>query len=447
MKLFRASTQEILVAFFEEIVKLKKRIMEGRKLTNKQKKGIFQYENFMLIAMFLAFGLIFMDRFGMAMLFPMIAPELNLTGTQMGMSMSILALCWGASSYLFSTISDFIGSKKKILAISILVFSVATLGIGLVHSFGMLLLMRAIMGIAEGPTGILCQVSMMAESSSKRRGFNMGFVQSGSNLVGTAAAAVVVIGIAQVFGWRGAMGALAIPGIILGVILLIFMKEPVMDPESNKRPTRAQYAEVFKSRNIWLCLIMSFGMMAWWLTNLTYFSLYLTEVNKFTPAQLGTFLSVYGIFNFLGAIMMPMISDKIGRKPAAIIAAFGALASSIVVLTVHSFYLLIPLIAVILLIGNGIVPLIMAVIPGESVPKALIASAMGFIMMFGELVAGTTIPILAGYFSDKYGISMAMWFALGGTVILCIPTFFLKETAPLKLKKAQQINQVESAKV
>lgn len=413
-------------------------------MASSEKKGIFQYENFMLITMFLAFGLIFMDRFGLAMLFPMIAPELKLTGTQMGLSMSVLALCWGASSYLFSTLSDLFGSKKKILVIAILVFSVATFGIGLVSSFGMLLLMRAIMGVAEGPTGILCQVSMMAESSPKRRGFNIGFVQSASNLVGTSLAAVIVLGAAELYGWRGAMNVLAAPGIILGIILLIFMKEPVMDPESSKRPTRAQYAEIFKSRNVWLCLIMSFGMMAWWLTNLTYFSLYLTEVNKFTPVQLGTFFTVYGILNFVAAILVPMISDKIGRKAACIIGTFGALLSSIAMLTIHSFGVLIPVMGVILLFGAGAIPLIMAVIPGESVPKALIASAMGFIMMFGEVVAGTTVPVLAGFFSDKYGISMAMWFALGGAVIQFIPAFFLKETAPLKLKQAEQNNRIEA---
>ncbi|MDA8235031.1 MAG: MFS transporter [Clostridia bacterium] len=413
-------------------------------MTSTEKKGIFRYENFMLITMFLTFGLIFMDRFGLAMLFPMIAPELKLTGTQIGMTMSILALCWGVSSYLFSTLSDLFGSKKKILAIAILVFSIATMGTGLASSFGMLLLMRAIMGIAEGPAGILCQVSMMAESTPKRRGFNIGFVQSASNLVGTSLAAVIVIGSAELFGWRGAMNVLAVPGIILGLILLIFMREPVMDPESNKRPTRAQYAQIFKSRNVWLCLIMSFGMMAWWLTNITYFSLYLTKVNNFTPVQLGIFFTVYGILNFVAAILVPMISDKIGRKPATIVGTFGALLSSIVMLTVHSFDVLIPVMGIILLFGAGAIPLIMAVIPGESVPKTLIASAMGLIMMFGELVAGTTVPILAGFFSDKYGISMAMWFALGGAVIQFIPSFFLKETAPAKLRQAQQINQVEA---
>ena len=303
------------------------------------------------------------------------------------------------------------------------------------------------MGVAEGPTGILCQVSMMAESTPKRRGFNIGFVQSASNLVGTSLAAVIVIGSAELFGWRGAMNVLAIPGIILGIILLIFMREPVLDPEANKRPTRAQYAEVFKSRNVWLCLIMSFGMMAWWLTNLTYFSLYLTEVNKFTPVQLGTFFTVYGVLNFVAAILVPMISDKIGRKTATIIGTFGALLSSIIMLTIHSFGVLIPVMAIVLLFGAGAIPLIMAVIPGESVPKALVATAMGFIMMFGEIVAGTTVPVIAGFFSDKYGISMAMWFALGGAVIQIIPSFFLKETAPLKLKATVHINQVESAGV
>ncbi|KUO77135.1 MAG: hypothetical protein APF81_21495 [Desulfosporosinus sp. BRH_c37] len=413
-----------------------------------EKKSFFRYENFMLVFMFIAFGLVFMDRFGLAMLFPMIAPDLKLSGAQMGMTMSILSLSWGVSSYLFATLSDIFGSKKKILVGAILVFSFATMGTGLASSIGLLFLMRAIMGVAEGPAIVLSQVSMMAASTPSRKGFNIGFVQSASHLMGTAVAAVIVLGSAQLFGWRGALNVLAIPGIIVGLILIVFMKEPIMDSASGakKKPTKAEYAQVFKSGNFWLCVTMTLGMMAWWLTSNTFFALYLTKSNHFTPLQLGTFFTVYGLACFSSNILVPFLSDKIGRKPACIMATFCCVLSTIVMLTVHSFNILVPLMGIILVIGAGGTPVFAAIIPGESVPKALVATAMGFIIMTGELVAGTTVPVLAGFFSDKYGLSMTMWFAFGGAVLQFIPSLFLKETLPSKIKKTQQTNQVESAK-
>ncbi|MCL6479299.1 MAG: MFS transporter [Peptococcaceae bacterium] len=407
-------------------------------MMNSEKKGVFKYENFILITMFVAYGLVFMDRFGLAMLFPMIAPDLKLNGAQMGMTMSALALAWALSSFLFSTLSDIFGSKKKILIGAIFVFSLATMGTGLAQSFGFLLLMRVIMGIAEGPTPALAQATMMAASSPKRVGFNIGFVQSSSNLVGTAAGAVIVLGSAELFGWRGALNVLAVPGIIVGILLIIFMKEPVLGPGGpEKRPTLKEYSQVFKSWNVWMGVIMSLGMMASWLTLNTFFALYFTQVNNFTTAQVGTFFTVFGTVNFLASIILPTISDRIGRKPACIIGTFLAMLSTLAVLTIHSFAVLVPVTVILLILGAGSAPLFMVVIPSESVPKALVATAVGLIIMLGELVGGTIVPTLAGFMSDKYGITMTMWIAFGGNVIQFLPSLFLKETLASKVKKSE----------
>ncbi|WP_460000564.1 MFS transporter [Paradesulfitobacterium aromaticivorans] len=413
---------------------------------NSEKRGFFKYENFILITMFIAYGLVFMDRFGLAMLFPMVAPDLKLNAAQMGLTMSVLALAWGLSSFLFSTLSDILGSKKKILIGAIMVFSVATMGTGLAQSFGFLLLMRAIMGLAEGPTPVLAQTTMLAASSPKRVGFNMGFVQSASNLMGTALGAIIVLGSAQHFGWRGALNVLAVPGIIVGLLLILFMKEPVFGPDGlNHRTKLKDYSQVFKSRNIWLGIIMSLGMMAAWLTQNTFFSIYLTQVNHFNTAQLGTFFTVFGLVNFLSVIIVPLISDRIGRKPACIIATVCTVLANIAILTIHSFGALVPAVGITLLLGAGAAPLYMAIIPGESVSKTLVATAMGLIIMVGELIGGTVTPALAGFMADKYGITMTMWFALGGAVIQFLPSLFLKETLASKVKRSEQSSEVTSA--
>ena len=93
--------------------------------------------------------------------------------------------------------------------------------------------------------------------------------------MGTSIAAIIVLGSAAHFGWRGAPNILALPGIILAVILMIFMKELTLGAEAGakKKITRADYAQVFKSRNVLFGMIMAFGLMAWWLTSNTFFAL------------------------------------------------------------------------------------------------------------------------------------------------------------------------------
>ena len=52
------------------------------------------------------------------------------------------------------------------------------------------------MGISEGPVVPLVHSTAMAESTPSRRGFNMGFIQSATPLLGSALAPVIVVAIA-----------------------------------------------------------------------------------------------------------------------------------------------------------------------------------------------------------------------------------------------------------
>ena len=124
-----------------------------------------------------------MDLFGcprlsIVYLFPFIGSEMNLNNTQLGLTMSIVAITWGISSVIISYLADVFQNKKKILVICILIFAMSTFLAGIVGSFAGLLIARALLGLSEGPVIPLIQSTVLAESSQKRRGFNSGFVTS-----------------------------------------------------------------------------------------------------------------------------------------------------------------------------------------------------------------------------------------------------------------------------
>ncbi|MCL6479294.1 MAG: MFS transporter [Peptococcaceae bacterium] len=173
--------------------------------------------------MFWAYGFVFIDRFALSMLFPQVAPDLHLNNAQMGMSMAVFALCWGVSSWIFASLSDIFRAKKLFLVAFITTFSLMSVLTGLVHSFTQLLIVRAIMGIAEGPVIALTQSITMAESHPLRRGANMGFVQASSDIAGMSFCAVLVITLASFFGWRSAFGILAVPSLILAFLIWRFI--------------------------------------------------------------------------------------------------------------------------------------------------------------------------------------------------------------------------------
>src|SRR5215210_2825196 len=142
------------------------------------KKSFFSYENKLLVLLTFTFGFVLFDRMALNFMVPFFDKELHLNNTQIGLLASLLALAWAISGYLIGTLSDKTSKRKKYLIVSVVIFSLCSFISGVATSFAFLLLARVVMGFAEGPVLPLAQSVMANASTEKRRGFNMGFMQS-----------------------------------------------------------------------------------------------------------------------------------------------------------------------------------------------------------------------------------------------------------------------------
>ncbi len=86
-------------------------------------------------------------------------------------------------------------------------------------------------------------------------------------------------------------------------------------------------------------------------------------------------------------------------------------------------------------VGNCVFPMFMGTIPGESLPRASVATAMGIVVGIGEILGGVCGPIVAGWLSDhtSLGRDAPMLMMIACAVIAGIIALFLKETAPAKV--------------
>jgi MFS transporter, ACS family, hexuronate transporter len=405
---------------------------------SKNKQSFFRYENNLLVLLFLVFGLVFMDRLSIIYLFPFVAEELNLNNTQMGMIVGATSIAWGISTLLFASVSDFIGKKKLTLIIFILGFSIATFTSGLVGGLGSLILVRLLMGVTEGPVIPLVQSTMMAESTPKRRGSNLGFIQGSGALLGNAVAPVIVVAIAAATNWRYSFFALAIPGVILAVILMFYMKEPNFTSslganDKKAKPTFQDYKKVFKTRNVWVSMLMSIFYMMYLLVFTSFMPLFLSSVSNYSEAQYGAILGIMGIGMFVWQFLLPSLSDRLGRKTIIVPATLIAILLPLSVAAFHTNFALLAVSIFILTIGFGAQPLYLAIIPSESVPKVFAATSIACVVLTGEIIGGTAGPVLAGILADKFSLYSPLWLASGTAVVFFLLSFLLKETAPVKV--------------
>ena len=87
------------------------------------KKGLFSYENRIVLLMALTFGCLFFDRLALNFLMPYVSADLKLTNTQIGLLAGILSLAWAFSSFFSTAWAEANNKKKTVFIIAVFVFS------------------------------------------------------------------------------------------------------------------------------------------------------------------------------------------------------------------------------------------------------------------------------------------------------------------------------------
>lgn len=389
-----------------------------------------QYENLLVGMMFFTFGFVFMDRLSIVFLFPFIGPALHLNNAEIGMIVSILSITWAISGWFFGSFSDHLRRKRAFLIPITLFFSITSILSGLVNSFYTMVIVRGLMGLGEGPILPIAQAAVSEASTPKRRGFNLGFVQSASGLLGATIAPIVVTDIAATSSWRNAFYLLAVPGILMTLVLWRFMKKEDAHLQADHTHVRLPYATVFTHRNVWLSTVISGAFMTWLFVLTTFAPLYLIKVDHFTIPQMGLIMSAMGFGSFIWGFFVPYLSDHFGRKITLILFSFISCLSPLALLTIHSTVTIMMLVGFFANVGQGCFPLFMAIIPAESVNPTQAATAISLSQGAGELVGGALLPTLAGAAADTFGLSAPLWIAAAGALCAAVVSMALIETAP-----------------
>jgi MFS family permease len=384
----------------------------------------------------IGFGLVGLDRWIIAALFPTMAMDLGLPEGEIGRLSGWLGIAWGVLAICSGRLSDKIG-HRKVLVPAIVLFSLLSGLSGVVQGLTALILVRVLMGAMEGTYCPTSFTAVAVASKPERRGFNQGLQQSGFALMGFAIAPIIATQLLNVVpSWRWVFWICAIPGFIVGVLLYFHLREP-KDTQAGALIGATQasgsWLDVLKTKNIVVCMVALICAMACVFVLGAIVPIYLQNSLGLTRGQMGVVASALGWGGFFGQFGWPGLSDRFGRKPLAILGFIGATLSVLwfartgaevlplfVALFVCSFFCL----------GN--VALITGPIATESAPRGLISAAIGVVVGAGEIFGGGIAPIIAGDVTDRFGLPSSLNVALTGVALGIVVCLFLKETAPRK---------------
>ena len=391
-----------------------------------------RYETLLVTVLFFSWGTVFLDRMSQLYLAPYIAPDFHLSHEQIGLLASVLAITWAISTLLFGALSDRFG-RRPILIPAVFAFSLLSWVSGLARSFHELLLIRALMGIAEGPTWSIMTALIEESSPPSRRGRNVGMVVSAAALVGLAVAPVLSTQVAARWGWRAAFFVAGVPGLVMGFFLWKLVKEPRRDTpgETRHKAALADYFSILRYRNVWLCCIASAGFMSWLFLMNVFAPMYITRAAGQPATTAGFLLGASGLGSFFIGFIFPALSDRVGRKPIMMLMAAMCTVVPLALL-VPPLYAVPWLLAAILFMtnaGQGLASLIMVLVPTESVPSRFAATSIGLATLVGEIFGATAAPVLGGALAEKYGWAIPMWMSAAGALSIFVIALFLRETA------------------
>jgi MFS family permease len=408
-----------------------------------EKNNLYKWE--LLFWLWLAFFFNQADRQVFNIVLPLIKVDLGLTDTQIGLIASIFVLCVG----LCTPIAGFIGdlfSRKKVIVISLFVWSVATFFTGMSYSIIQLIFLRSIaVGggeafYAPSANAIIC------EHHTKTRALAMSIHQT-SLYIGIILSGVLGGLIADHYGWRSCFYLFGGIGIILAIILTWRIKPSKIVTHSSsfsetKNFIRDAFSILIKKPSAMLlggsfiCLVfVNVGYLTWMPS-------FIHEKFNLTVTQAGfSSMFYHHAFAFIGIIFGAMLSDKLAVKSKynrLIIQSLGLLIGAPFIFGMGQAKT--PVLVYICLAGFGFfrgvyeanfVTTIFAV-----VEPRFRASVIGVVYLF-VFTIGSLSPFLLGYFKQSFGLSdglsaLSIAYVLGGCCVLITLKWFFRKDSVLK---------------
>jgi MFS family permease len=167
----------------------------------------------------------FMDRQILAILLEAIKADLKLSDTQLGLlSGLVFAIFYATLGLPVARLADRT-SRKRIIAISLAIWSAMTALSGVAQNFTQLMLARIGVGVGEAGAGPPSH-SIIADLYPPEKRASAMAIYSLGVLLGGGLGMMIGGFVAHAYNWRVAMMVVGLPGVILALIVWLFVAEP-----------------------------------------------------------------------------------------------------------------------------------------------------------------------------------------------------------------------------
>jgi MFS family permease len=352
-----------------------------------------------------------------------------------GLPNAFMLLASGIGGILFGFIADRIG-RTKALMLSILTYSLCSLGSGLSTSIVVLIFFRFVLGLGMGGewnTG----ATLVAETfPTHLRARAIAIVQSAWawGLAAASLAAWIVLGKLHQ-NWRIVFFVGVLPALVTLWIRKSVPESEMWQQQKDSATVKAPFSEIFspelRKQTIFLLLLNVFGLFAWW-GLFSWMPPYLTlpierggrGFSMMNTATLLVTLNLVGMFP--GYLCYGWVADKLGRKTSLILYTLCAAALIPLYAAARTQWIILILGAMVGFFGTGFFAG-SGIIGSEIFPTRIRARALGFTYN-GARALSCVAPYTIGWVGDRKGLSAAFLLCAIAFVLTALMATQLPET-------------------
>jgi SHS family lactate transporter-like MFS transporter len=360
-----------------------------------------------VIASFLGWTLDAFDFFLLVFVLKDIAQEFNTAISAVTFAILLTLVMRPIGAFLFGRAADRWG-RRPTLMVDVLLYSLIEFASGFSPSLTVLLVLRALYGVAMGGEWGVGASLTMESIPPHARGFVSGLLQSGYP-TGYFLASIVYGLLFPIIGWRGMFMVGVLPA-----LLVLYIRRRVPESPSWDRAAAARSSTVSILRSHWRLGIYAVVLMA----AFNFFShgtqdlypTFLQVQHALSPHAVGTIAAIYNVGAILGGILCGSLSERIGRRRMIVIAALlslpvlplWALSTRPVLLATGAF-----LMQVLVQGAWGVIPVHL----NELSPDEARGTFPGLVYQLGNLLASANATIqvaIAAHFGGNYGLALAL---------------------------------------
>jgi MFS family permease len=377
----------------------------------------------------LLWGSVGLNRLGLGLILPNLRSEFGIDNLQAALLVAGTSITWAFASWGGGWLSDHYG-RRLVLLPAMAFICLMTAAMGLAGGFWSMFIIRDLLGVGDGIGWSVGEATIGEEVPARWRGVSQAVFTAGYTLIGAGLGAIIITRLTQRFGWHWAFPVIAAATAVVVIALWTLMREPVRRRPHSAADWRSAVG-LLRNPSLVLLTVMGCAILSWLQVFALFDHSFLLRIRHFDEADAGEIAAFWGFAGAAGAVVLPLISDFVGRRAVVLLAALVSAAT----LAVYLFAGLDKGMMQLVLgasgfCGFGLLPIVLATCVSEAVAEHERGAALGVTNFFGVIVGTTIMPILAGKLADSAGLVAALVIPIAAQVVVMLLILGIGETAP-----------------